>query len=54
LAPGGQRNPLKTLASDKEIQGNPSLFLGKIWPGLGLALLGFDKFGIGLESRYST
>ena len=25
--PGGQRNPLKTLDSDKAIQGNPSLFL---------------------------
>jgi hypothetical protein len=54
FCPRGQRNRLKRLVSDKEIQGNPSLFLGKIWPGLGLALLGFDKFGIGLESRYNT
>jgi hypothetical protein len=54
FCPRGQRNPLKRLVSDKEIQGNPSLFLGKIGPGLGLALLGFDKFGIGLESRYNT
>jgi hypothetical protein len=54
FCPRGRRNPLKRLASDKEIQRNPSLFLGKIWPGLGLALLGFDKFGTGLESRYNT
>jgi hypothetical protein len=48
LAPGGQRNPLKRLNSDKEMQGNPSLFLGKIWLALALALalLGFEKFGI--------
>ena len=27
FAPGGRRNPLKRLNPDKEIQGNPSLFL---------------------------
>jgi hypothetical protein len=27
LGPGGRRNPLKTLNSDKEIQGNPRVFL---------------------------
>jgi hypothetical protein len=27
FAPGGRRNPLKRLKTDKEIQGNPSLFL---------------------------
>jgi hypothetical protein len=33
----------------EEIQGNPSLFLGKIWLGLGLVWPSFDQFGIGLE-----
>jgi hypothetical protein len=46
--PGGQDNPLKRLISDKGIQGNQSIFLGRIWLELGLAWLGFDKFGIGL------
>src|SRR5271168_192251 len=32
----------------KEIQGNQSIFLGKMWLELGLAWLGFDRFGIGL------
>ena len=27
FAPGGRCNPLKRLKTDKEIQGNPSLFL---------------------------
>jgi hypothetical protein len=40
---------LKRLISDKGIQENPSFFLGKIWRELGLALLGFEKFGIGLD-----
>jgi hypothetical protein len=42
--PGGRDNPLKRFIPDKEFQGNPSLFLGKIWPGLGLAWRGFDIF----------
>jgi hypothetical protein len=41
----GQHNPLKRLISDKRIQGNPSLFLGKIWLEAGLALLDLAKFG---------
>lgn len=32
-----------------EIQDNQSAFLGKIWPELALAWLGFDGFGIGLR-----
>jgi hypothetical protein len=51
FSPGGQRNPLKKLDSDKEIKGNQSFFLGKIWSGLGLALLGFDRFGENLAAR---
>jgi hypothetical protein len=45
--PGGHDNPLKTLISNKGIQGNPSFFLGKIWR-LGLAWPGFERFGFGL------
>jgi hypothetical protein len=39
--PGGHDNPLKRLISDKGIQGNQSIFLGKMWLELGLAWLGF-------------
>jgi hypothetical protein len=49
FAPGGHDNPLKWLVSDKGIQGNPSLFLGKIWLGIGLAWLDLAKFGFRLE-----
>jgi hypothetical protein len=53
LCLGGHDNPLKRLKTDKGIQGNQSLFLGKIWLKLGLALLGFDKFGGNLaKQRY--
>jgi hypothetical protein len=48
FGPGGRDNRLKRLISDKGIQGNQSIILGKIWMELGLAWLGFDKFGIGL------
>jgi hypothetical protein len=34
FGPGGQRNPLKTLDSAKEIQGKTSLFLGSLCTGL--------------------
>jgi hypothetical protein len=44
FCPGGHDNPLKRLIPDKEIKENQSCFLGKIWPRLGLALLGFDRF----------
>jgi hypothetical protein len=40
---------LKRLISDKGIQGNPSVFLGKIWLDIGPALLDFEKFGVGFE-----
>src|ERR1700685_1978693 len=53
FCPRGQRNPLKRLISDKEIQGNPSLFLCWILLGVGRALLDLAKFGIGLEKRGS-
>jgi hypothetical protein len=46
---GGHDNPLKRLIPDKEIKENQSSFLGNIWPGLGLAWLGFDKFCFGLD-----
>jgi hypothetical protein len=46
---GGSRNPLKRLISAKEIKGNPSLFLCKIWLELGLAWLDFAEFGLGFE-----
>jgi hypothetical protein len=42
---------LKRLVSDKRIQGNPSFFLGKIWPDDGLALLDLAEFGVDLESQ---
>jgi len=48
-APRGQRKSLKRLDSDKEIQGNPSVFLGFIWLGLGWILLDLAKFGFGLD-----
>jgi hypothetical protein len=41
---------LKRLISDKGIQGNQSIFLGKMWLELGLAWLGFDKFGLAWSS----
>ena len=43
----GRRNRLKRLNPAKAIQGNPSLFLGCVWLGLGWALPGLDKFGVG-------
>jgi hypothetical protein len=46
----GHDNRLKRLISDKEIQRNPSLFLGKIWLELGLAWPDLEKFGFGLET----
>jgi hypothetical protein len=46
---GGHDNRLKRLISDKEIQGNPSLFLGKIWLKLGPAWPDLGKFGFGLD-----
>jgi hypothetical protein len=46
---GGQRKSLKRLDSDKEIQGNPSVFLGFIWLGLGWILLDLGEFGFGLD-----
>jgi hypothetical protein len=49
FCPGGHDNRLKRLSPDKEIKGNPSLFFGKIWPGLGPAWLGFEKFCFGLD-----
>jgi hypothetical protein len=49
LCPGGHDKRLKRLIPDKEIKGNPSLFFGKIWSGLGQAWLGFDKFCFGLD-----
>src|ERR1700728_690991 len=48
---GGQRNPLKSLDSDKRIQGNPSLFLGFLLLRLCLALLSLAKFGFCFESK---
>jgi hypothetical protein len=45
FSPGGQRNSLKRLNPDKEIQGKQSLFLGKIWVGLGAAWPDFAGFG---------
>jgi hypothetical protein len=36
---------LKRLNPDKEIQGKQSLFLGKIWVGLGAAWPDFAGFG---------
>jgi hypothetical protein len=48
--PGGHHNPLKRLISAMEIQDNQSAFLGRIWPELALAWLGFDGFGIGLRN----
>jgi hypothetical protein len=46
---GGQRKSLKRLDSDKRIQGNPSVFLGFVWLGLGWILLYLAKFGFGLD-----
>jgi hypothetical protein len=46
---GGQNKSLKRLVSDKEIKGNPSVFLGFIWLGLGWILLDLAKFGFGLD-----
>jgi hypothetical protein len=48
---GGSRNPLKRLISDKEIKGNPSLFLCRIWLELGQAWLDFAEFGVSFENR---
>jgi hypothetical protein len=47
---GGQSNPLKTVVSDKGIQGNASLFLCFSLGRLGRILLDFDRFGFGLAT----
>jgi hypothetical protein len=44
---------LKWLIPAKEIQEKQSFFLGKIWPPLGLAWRGFDKFGENLAAPRS-
>jgi hypothetical protein len=45
----GQQNPLKTLNSDKEIQGKRGGFLGLPLGWLGWIWLDLAKFGFGLE-----
>jgi hypothetical protein len=45
---GGHRNALKRLNSDKRIEGNPSLCLGKIWLNAAPAWLNLAQFGLGL------
>jgi hypothetical protein len=50
FCPGGQRNSLKRLNPDKEIQGKQSLFLGKIWIRLGAAWPDFAGFGENLAA----
>ena len=51
FCPGGHDKWLKRLIPDKEIKENQSPFLGKIWPRLGPAWLGFDKFCFGLDRQ---
>src|SRR5208282_719113 len=46
--PGGPRNPLKRLKSDKEIQGKPSRLLGLSLRGLGPIWLNLDSAWIRL------
>jgi hypothetical protein len=50
FCPGGHDNRLNRLISDKEIQGNPSLFLGNIGLKLGPAGPDLGKFGFGLDT----
>jgi hypothetical protein len=54
-APGGQRNPLKRLDSDKEIQGNQSLFswrnLAWAWPGFARLCWIWGEFGRSVAAR---
>jgi hypothetical protein len=50
--PGHQRNPLERIVLDKQIQENPSFFLGKTWRELGLAWLGFERFGGDLKNAF--
>jgi hypothetical protein len=52
-APGGQRNSLKRLDSDKERKSKEiqAFFLGSAWPGLCRAWLHLGKFGSGLAAR---
>ena len=46
-----RRKPLKRLKTAKAIQGNASLFLGRIWTGAGCASIGLAKFGIAFSAR---
>jgi hypothetical protein len=50
FCPRGQRNPLKRLSSDKEIQEKESFFFGKIWVRLGAAWRGFAGFAENLAA----
>jgi hypothetical protein len=51
FAQGGQRNPLRRLILAKGIQGNIDHFFGKFWAVLGKIWLGFEEFGVDLESH---
>jgi hypothetical protein len=51
FAPGGRRNLLKRLISDKGIQGNPSQKFCSILLASVRAWLDLAKFGFGLESQ---
>src|ERR1700734_3164498 len=51
FAPGGRRNLLKRLISDKGIQGNPSQIFCSILLASVRAWLDLAKFGCGLESQ---
>jgi hypothetical protein len=52
FGPGGPRNSLKRLNSDKDIQGKPSRFLGLFLCGLGPIWLDSAKFGFGLDRAW--
>jgi hypothetical protein len=45
---------LKRLDPAKSIQGDPSLFLCRVWPGLGWIWPGLAKFFVGSERRSSS